>query len=119
MSDVRTYTGGCHCGRVRYEVKTDLKRVVSCNCSICTKLGALFAFVPSDQFKLLSGKDDLTDYQFGRKTIHHLFCRFCGIESFAMGTAPAGANMTAVNVRCLDDVDLAALTPTPFDGKSL
>jgi hypothetical protein len=75
--------------------------------------------VPAAQFTLLSGEDDLSDYQFNRKIVHHLFCRHCGVGSFARGTAPDGSAMIAVNVRCLGDVEIEALTPTPFDGKSL
>ena len=112
-------TGGCHCGRVRYEVATDLDGVVDCNCSICSKRGALWTFVPISQFALRSGTDDLSDYLFNKKTIHHLFCRQCGVASYARGTAPDGSEIIAINVRCLDGVDVGALKTTPFDGKSL
>jgi hypothetical protein len=114
-----TYTGGCHCGKVRYEVKADLSRVMACNCSICSKTGSLLVFAAADQFTLLSGGDALSDYQFGGKKIHHLFCPSCGIRSFARGTMPDGREVRAVNVRCLDGVDIDALTIAPFDGKSL
>ena len=119
MGYARTYTGGCHCGGIRYETTTDLATVISCNCSICTKRGALWAFVKPEQFGLRSGGEDLADYQFNRKVIHHMFCPVCGIESFARGTAPDGSGMIAINVRCLDDVDPAALEIKRFDGKSL
>jgi hypothetical protein len=114
-----TYTGGCHCGRVRYEVESDFKPVVNCNCSICTKRGALWTFAKAAQFKLLKGDDAFSDYQFGKKRIHHLFCADCGIGSFARGQAPDGADTYAINVRCLDNVDVDKLQLTPFDGKSL
>jgi len=78
----------------------------------------MLTFVKPPQFKLLSGQNDLGDYQFGKKKIHHLFCRACGIESFARGSNPDGSEMIAINVRCLDGVDLAALKPMPFDGRS-
>ncbi len=114
-----SYSGGCHCGRVRYEVTVDLDRVAQCNCSICQKRGALWAFALGDKFTLRQGADDLVDYQFNKKVIHHLFCRHCGVGSFSRGKGPGGAETVAVNVRCLDGVDAAALKPTPFDGKSL
>lgn len=117
MPDARNYTGGCHCGRVRYEATTDLATVYSCNCSICTKRGLLPTFVRPEQFTLQAGGDALVDYQFARKAIHHLFCETCGVESFARGRSPDGGEMIAVNVRCLDDVDLSALTLTPVNGK--
>ena len=75
MADMRTYSGSCHCGRVRYEVATALSPVLSCNCSICQKRGYMLTFVPRSAFELISGENDLTDYQFNRKVIHHLFAR--------------------------------------------
>jgi hypothetical protein len=119
MTEMAKHGGGCHCGRVRYEVETSLEPVVSCNCSICQKRGALLTFVPVAQFALLSGESDLTDSQFNKKIVHHLFCSHCGVGSFARGTGPDGSAMVAVNVRCLDDVDPATLSPMAFDGKSL
>ena len=119
MAETKTYTGGCHCGKVRFEVKTDLSRVIACNCSICTKAGWLLAYAPAEQFTLLSGGDELSDYQFGRKRVHHPFCPACGVRSFSRGAGPGGREMCAINVRCLDGVDVDALTITPFDGKSL
>ena len=112
------YTGGCQCGKVRYEVTTDLDRTMSCNCSRCAKLGWIISFVPASNFRLLSGEDGLSDYLFNKHVIHHLFCSTCGIESFARGTGPDGSEAVAVNARCLDGVDVGALKPTAVDGKS-
>ena len=119
MPEPKTYTGGCHCGEVRFEVTADISNVVSCNFSICQKRGALWSFVPAGNFGLRAGAEDLRDYQFGKKTIHHLFCPHCGVGSFSRGKAPDGGEMVAVNVRCLDDIDIGKLTPQPFDGRSL
>lgn len=119
MANTHTYTGGCHCGKVRYEVELKLDRVMACNCSICSKKATLLSFVPSEQFKLLSGEDALSDYQFNKKNIHHLFCKTCGVQSFAKGTGPDGKPMRAINVRCLDGVDPSTLNVGHFDGKSL
>ena len=119
MSEAQTYSGGCHSGRVRYRPTASLDRVIACNCSICAQRGLLLTFVGGTDFTLVSGQDSLKDYQFGAKRIHHLFCAACGVESFARGIAPNGSEMVAVNVRCLDGVDSAALALTPFDGKSL
>jgi len=116
---MKVHKGGCHCGRFQFEVSTDLAQVISCNCSICRKRGLLLTFVPVDQFRLISEDGQIADYLFGKKTIHHLFCPTCCIESFARGTAPDGFEIVAVNVRCLENVDIGALSPTPFDGRSL
>lgn len=119
MSEAKTYTGSCHCGDVRYEVTTDLSRVISCNCSMCGRAGTLLSFVPASQFKLLQGQDSLTDYRFNKHAISHVFCKRCGIKSFAMGKMPkTGDEMRAINVRCLEGVDIDSLSVTKVDGKS-
>jgi len=116
----QTYSGGCQCGKVRYEVRMDIAEVIACNCSRCRRLGSLLAFAPATQFKLLSGDTNLTSYEFNRRMIHHRFCSTCGIQSFAIGRNPkTGAEMAAINVRCLDDVDADAFKVRKVDGKSL
>jgi hypothetical protein len=115
----RSYTGSCHCGNVKYEVQTDLAKVMECNCSLCSRAGYLLSFVPGAQFKLLSGDDSLSNYQFNKKHIEHLFCKNCGVRSFARGKGPDGSAMYAINVRCLEGVDPKTLTIKQVDGKSL
>ena len=119
MSEVATHRGSCHCGKVRYEVTADLTQVLACNCTICQKRGALWTYVEPAQFRLLSGADELADYQFNKKIIHHMFCRTCGVSSFARGQGADGSEGIGINVRCLDDVDLATLETISFDGRSL
>jgi hypothetical protein len=116
---ISTYSGGCHCGKVRYEVTTAIGPVVACNCSMCGKRGSLLTFAPAEQFALRKGEDALTDYQFNKHLIHHLFCSTCGISSFSRGASPDGKAMVAINVRCLDGIDLDALEIRKFDGRSL
>jgi hypothetical protein len=117
---MQAYSGGCQCGKVRYEVSMDIAEVISCNCSRCRRLGSLLAFAPATSFKLLSGATDLTSYEFNRHMIEHRFCTTCGIQSFAIGRNPkTGAEMAAINVRCLDDVDADAFKVRKVDGKSL
>ena len=119
MSETKTYQGGCHCGAVRFEVEMDLQDGATCNCSICEKSGTVLTFVPASAFKLLQGEDGLRDYQFGKKKLHHLFCTTCGIRSFSRGAKPDGTEMAAVNVRCLDGIDLASVPTKQFQGRDL
>ena len=116
---MQTYHGSCHCGDVRYDVTLDLGEVVECNCSICSRTGTMLAFTGESQFDLKAGEDHLTDYQFAAKKIHHLFCERCGIRSFARGKGPDGKPMVAINVRCLEGVDLDELKVQRVDGRSL
>ena len=111
-----TYTGGCHCGRVRFEVTAPARlQVFDCNCSICSKSGYLHLIVPKSRFNLLSGAQSLTTYTFNTGTAQHLFCAVCGVKSFYVPRSfPDGYS---VNARCLDEGTLAGLTVVPFDGK--
>jgi len=115
----QTYNGSCHCGRIRFEAEGDLQQVVECNCSICRRKGAKLWFVPSDRFRLFSARDQLATYTFGKERIRHHFCPVCGVSPFGEGTDPKGNAMAAVNVRCLDGVDLDALPVHHHDGASL
>jgi hypothetical protein len=119
MANATTHSGGCHCGNVRYEVTMALGEVMECNCSICSKTAGLLAFAPANQFRLISGGSHLTDYQFAKKSIHHYFCPVCGVRSFARAKGPDGKEMVAINVRCLDGVDISGLPVKHFDGRSL
>lgn len=118
MSRPSTHKGSCHCGAVRYQVELDLAQpALSCNCSICGRSGSLLQFVPPDKFTLEAGADHLTDYQFHHHAIHHLFCRTCGIKSFARGKGPDG-EMIAINVRCIEGIDTFTIPTQPYDGRS-
>jgi len=112
---LQTYQGGCHCGRVRFRVTADLERVTECNCSICTKKGFLHLIVPPDRFEVISGKDVLTTYRFNTGTAQHMFCSHCGIHPFYVPRSDP--DKIDVNVRCLDEIDLAAISIKQFDGK--
>jgi hypothetical protein len=112
------HQGGCQCGQVRFAVDLELDDAIQCNCSRCGKLGAVLAFVDSASFALERGEDSLTEFRFNTHKVAHLFCRTCGIQSFGRGTAPNGQNVIAVNLRCLDGVDVFALKPQLVDGKS-
>ncbi|MBI3143903.1 MAG: GFA family protein [Pseudogulbenkiania sp.] len=113
------YRGSCHCGQIAFEVEGDLTQVMDCNCSICRRKGSLMWFVPRQQLRLLTPEADMGTYTFNKHVIQHHFCPKCGIHPFGEGSDPAGNAMAAVNVRCLDDVDLDALTVKHFDGRAL
>ena len=114
----KTYTGGCHCGLVRFECTTDLAMVTACNCSICTKKGLHFAFLPPKSFQLRAGEDNLKEYLFNKHAIRHQLCNDCGVEVFAHGTKPDGTEVIALNVSCIDGIELEKLAMTPIDGRN-
>ncbi|MEQ1438828.1 GFA family protein [Fontimonas sp. SYSU GA230001] len=112
-----TRTGGCHCGRVRFEVQAPATlRVQRCNCSICRMTGFEHLIVPAADFRLLSGAGDLTEYTFNTGVAKHLFCRHCGIKSFYVPRSnPDGYS---VNLRCLDPATVGAVEYEDFDGQN-
>ena len=112
-----TYTGGCHCGRVRFRVTADLERGVSeCNCSMCTRKGFLHLIVAPECFELLSGGDALATYRFNTGTAQHHFCAICGVHSFYVPRSDP--DKIDVNARCLDGVDPHTLAVRRFDGRN-
>ena len=111
------HTGGCHCGKVRFEAELDISKGLACNCSICSKRGTILSFIQDSQFKLLSGKENLSEYLFNKHHIHHKFCKTCGILSFADGTAPDGSTMVAINLRCIDNIDIEKIKIDMHNGK--
>lgn len=110
------HTGGCHCGRVRFEVQAPASiEVADCNCSMCAKVGYLHLIVPAARFQLLSGRDSLTTYTFNTGVAQHHFCRVCGVKSFYVPRShPDGIS---VNARCLDAGTVVAMSVIPFDGR--
>ena len=114
MPSLVAHRGGCHCGRVRFEVEAPARiEALDCNCSICRMTGFLHLIVPAAHFRLLSGEDALVDYRFNTGTARHRFCRHCGIKAFYVPRShPDGID---VNVRCLDHGTIAALAVEPFD----
>jgi hypothetical protein len=112
------YTGSCHCGKVAYEVEGELNGAMACNCSICQRKGSLLWFVPRDDLKLLTPEDASKTYLFNKHLIKHHFCPECGIHPYAEATDPKGNPMAAINVRCLEGINLESVPVTNYDGRA-
>ncbi len=112
-----THHGGCHCGRIAFELEGEVRDVIECNCSMCRKRGGLLAFFPRGALALKTPEADYGTYRFHKEKIAHHFCTTCGISPFSDGVHPGtGAEMACVNVRCLPDIDLATLNIQQVDG---
>ena len=112
------YKGSCHCGKIALEVDGELKEAMACNCSVCSRKGSLLWFVPREKLRLTS-QEDVGTYTFNKHVIKHHFCQTCGIHPYAEAPDPKGKPMAAINIRCLDDVDLASVPVKNFDGRSM
>jgi hypothetical protein len=112
-----THKGGCHCGKVRFEVEAPAEiEADRCNCSICRMTGYLHLIVSQDDFRLTLGEDDIATYTFNTGVAQHYFCRHCGIKSFYVPRShPTGIS---VNINCLDQATIKSLEITPFDGEN-
>jgi hypothetical protein len=110
------HQGGCHCGRVRFEVLAPaILDVDDCNCSICSMFGFLHLIVTAERFNLLHGAESLSTYTFNTHTAKHLFCSTCGTKSFYVPRShPDGYS---VNARCIDHGTIEKINLHPIDGR--
>lgn len=113
------YQGSCHCGNVAFEVEGELSGALSCNCSICQRKGSLLWFVPREAFRLLTTEQNASTYTFNKHAIKHRFCPGCGMHPYAEGSGPDGKAVAAVNIRCLEGLDLNTIAVQHYDGRSL
>jgi hypothetical protein len=113
-----SYKGGCHCGKVAFEVDGDIDQVLECNCSICSKRGYLLWFVPRASLHLSAPESELSAYTFNTHKIKHHFCPVCGVAPFGLGSDGKGNETAAMNVRCFQDVEPSSLKTVQFDGRN-
>ncbi len=113
------YKGSCHCGRVAYEAEGELKGALACNCSICQRQGSLLWFVPRESFNLLTPEEAASTYTFNKHVIKHRFCPVCGIHPYAEDVDPQGNAIAAINIRCLENLDLEAIPVQQYDSRSI
>ncbi len=113
------YQGSCHCGNVKLEAEGEITSAMSCNCSICQRKGVLMWFIPRQDMRLLTPEDAASTYLFNKHLIKHRFCPTCGISPYSEGTAPNGDAMAAINIRCIEGIDLNAIPVTHYDGRSI
>jgi hypothetical protein len=114
-----TYHGSCHCGRIAFEVEGTVDRAMACNCSICQRKGSLLWFVPRENLHLTTPEENAATYTFHKHVIRHRFCPVCGIHPYAEAKDKEGKPMVAINIRCLEDIDLDSVAVGHFDGRAL
>jgi hypothetical protein len=113
------YKGSCHCGKIAFEVEGEIKEAMSCNCSMCGRKGSLLWFVPRDKLRLLTPEENIGTYTFNKHVIKHCFCKTCGIHAYGEGADAKGNKMAAINIRCLENLELSSVPVKHFDGRSL
>jgi hypothetical protein len=119
VSRMKTHSGSCHCGAVRFEAELDLSQSVNaCNCSVCQKLGIVDARCKPSELRVVAGEPKLALYEWGTRITKRYFCTTCGAHPFARGYfEDYGGDYVAVNVNCLDDVDPSTLPIGHWDGR--
>jgi hypothetical protein len=117
MENMITHTGGCHCGRVRFEVDAPARLYIDeCNCSMCARTAFLHLIVTDDRFRITQGRDALTLYTFNTGTARHYFCGYCGIKPFYVPRShPDG---WSVNARCIDPGTVEGMDIHSIDGRN-
>jgi hypothetical protein len=114
-----SYRGSCHCGRIAFEVEGTIERAMSCNCSLCQRKGGLMWFVPREKLRLLTPDENASTYTFNKHVIKHRFCPVCGIHPYGEAADKQGKPMAAINIRCLEGIELENIPVTHFDGRAL
>ena len=114
-----TYIGSCHCGGITFEVEGEIDSGLACNCSICSRKGSLLWFVPRQNLKLKTSESAASTYMFNKHVIKHRFCPKCGIHPYGEGTDPKGNSVAAINLRCIENLELGAIPVHHFDGKAM
>ncbi|MFT3803774.1 MAG: GFA family protein [Burkholderiaceae bacterium] len=112
------YQASCHCGQNRLSFDGEIAELLACNCSMCQRRGSLLWFMPRENLTLHTPEDASRSYTFNKHAIHHRFCPTCGIHLYGEGTSPQGIVMAAINVRCVEDIDLDATPVRHFDGRA-
>lgn len=113
------YKASCHCGNVSFEFDGEIAEALACNCSICQRKGSLLWFLPRSGVRLLTPEDAAATYTFNKHVIRHRFCPTCGIHPYGEGVDAQGNEMAAINIRCVEDIDLASIPVRHFDGRSV
>ncbi|TWI00986.1 hypothetical protein IP90_02608 [Luteimonas cucumeris] len=111
------HKGSCHCGAVAFEFEGDIDAAITCNCSICSRKAPVLTAITRDRFRLLTAEDAAATYTFNKHAIRHRFCRTCGIHPYGESGDADDASIY-VNLRCLQDFDLASVPIHAFDGRS-
>lgn len=113
------YQGSCHCGNVKFEAEGEIDSALACNCSICQRKGVLMWFIPRSAMRLLTPDENAATYVFNKHQIKHRFCATCGIHPYGEGASPSGEATAAINIRCLENIDLAAIPVNHYDGRAI
>jgi hypothetical protein len=113
------YQGSCHCGHIAFEVEGTLTGAMACNCSLCQRKGSLMWFVPLERLNLLTPDDNASTYTFNKHVIRHRFCATCGVHPYGEAPDPKGNAMAAINIRCLEGVELEKIPVTHHDGRAV
>ena len=111
------HKGSCHCGAVRFTVDGEIDQAIECNCSHCSRKGFLLWFVPRPALTITQGEDQLTTYTFNKHVIQHRFCKVCGCQPFGLGRMPDGAETAAINIRCLEGMEIDEVKRVPVNGR--
>lgn len=113
------YRGSCHCGGVSFEAEGEIESAMSCNCSVCQRKGSLMWFVPRSALQLLTPEENVSTYLFNKHRIKHRFCATCGIHPYGEAISPTGEEMAAINIRCIEGIELSSIPVTHYDGRSI
>ena len=109
-------TATCHCGNVRIDILRKPGSVTECNCSICRRYGARWAYYTRKLVQISSGPDSTTAYVWGDRMIEFYHCNICGCVTHYESVNKTDDSRVAVNARMMS-ADIVSCVPVKkFDG---
>ena len=73
-----TLRGSCHCGAVTLTLPSMPESAIQCNCSLCRRLGGVWAYFPFGTVRIEGHPEHTVDYVWGDKTLRTVRCKICG-----------------------------------------
>ncbi|MCY4045869.1 MAG: GFA family protein [Cellvibrionales bacterium] len=109
------FNASCHCGHITLKASYSPESITRCNCSICHRIGALWAYYPVADVAI-DANAPLINYQWGKKRITFHSCSNCGSTTHYTMTRNDGSLRTAINSRMVDAKAIDAIPVKIFDG---
>ena len=106
----------CHCGSVKIDIPRKPRTLTDCNCSICRRYGALWAYYQAADVRIRGTRAAMSSYLWGDRRIRFVRCRQCGCITHWVGARNSRTGRMGVNTRNVDPDVLKGVRVRRLDG---